>query len=163
MIQSKMEVTVRKCTHCGKLMDEGFVINNGAAYYCSKECLDAEVGWEEYEKMYEADDSENYWTSWQDECCILDQDGQTVELSVLVGQQRYTKADCFVKFKNAENDPPEKVTIALVSQEKLGYKDNSPEDNEIFFYCRNPEQFVEMLAFGKNTEDWYIISVLSVR
>lgn len=64
----KMRVTdpnYRTCSHCGKRMVEGYCLYEGADYYCSDDCLHAEMTHEEYMEAYEADDA--YWTDWEPE------------------------------------------------------------------------------------------------
>lgn len=57
--------THRVCSHCGKVMQEGYCIENGMAYYCSDECLKAEMTWEEYEELYNDGDGDSYYTDWR--------------------------------------------------------------------------------------------------
>lgn len=57
--------TYRVCTHCGKVMREGYCIENGAAYYCSDECLMAEMTMEEYEEQYDDGNGDSYYTDWR--------------------------------------------------------------------------------------------------
>ena len=54
--------TMRVCSHCGKLMNEGYCIENGAYYYCSDDCLHANMTEEEYLDLYEEGDT--YYTEW---------------------------------------------------------------------------------------------------
>lgn len=46
-----MKKYARKCDHCGKVFNEGFCIGGGEAYYCSNECLEAEIPEEEQEEL----------------------------------------------------------------------------------------------------------------
>lgn len=56
----------RRCDHCGKVFNEGFCINGGEEYYCSNQCLDAEIPEDEQEELDIGwDDSESYWTEWE--------------------------------------------------------------------------------------------------
>jgi hypothetical protein len=57
----------RKCSECGKGMNEGCVIEGGMAYYCSDECLHKHVTPEEFEELYADGDGDTYWTDWEDE------------------------------------------------------------------------------------------------
>ena len=57
-----MTVDKRFCTCCGKLMDEGFVIEDGKEYFCTDECLHKYYSEQEYNEMYEKDLA--YWTIW---------------------------------------------------------------------------------------------------
>ena len=57
---------MRICSHCGKDMNEGYVIAGGIEYYCSDTCLHEHYTPEEWEDMYD-DDGENYWTEWENE------------------------------------------------------------------------------------------------
>ena len=53
----------RLCEVCGKEVKEGYCIGDGAAYYCSEECLHAEMTQDEYLELYEQDLA--YWTEWE--------------------------------------------------------------------------------------------------
>ena len=65
-IRNIEEITVRKCTTCNKKMIEGFCIDNGMDYYCTKECMEKDgLSYEEFLELYETDDS--YYTEWYDE------------------------------------------------------------------------------------------------
>lgn len=59
----------RKCTCCGKGMNEGYVIGSGDEYYCTNECLNQVYTPEEWLSMADDDDGDfgyNYWTEWDD-------------------------------------------------------------------------------------------------
>lgn len=56
----------RVCSHCGKEMFEGYVIDNGLEYYCSDECLHQHYTDEEYDEMYDNGNGDSYWTEWDD-------------------------------------------------------------------------------------------------
>lgn len=55
----------RVCSHCGKTMQEGYVIDGGKAYYCSDSCMNHHLTKEEYLERYE-DGGDSYWTQWED-------------------------------------------------------------------------------------------------
>lgn len=57
---------VRACSVCGSAMTEGYCIENGAAYYCSDECMQTEMTEEEYLDLYDDGNGDSYWTSWTD-------------------------------------------------------------------------------------------------
>jgi hypothetical protein len=49
-------------------MTEGFVIDGGASYYCSSECMSKDFTADEVDALdLGGDDSESYWTQWDDE------------------------------------------------------------------------------------------------
>lgn len=52
----------RICSHCGKDMTSGYMIYEGEYYYCSDECLYANMSHDEYMELYEEDDA--YYTEW---------------------------------------------------------------------------------------------------
>lgn len=52
----------RVCSHCGKLMNDGYVFYDGEAYYCSDECLHQHFSEVEYIRAFNSDDA--YWTEW---------------------------------------------------------------------------------------------------
>ena len=56
---------MRKCSHCGRDMDEGFCIFDGEEYYCSENCLHSVYSEEEYKSLYEDDAA--YWTQWEED------------------------------------------------------------------------------------------------
>lgn len=59
-------INSRKCSGCGKEMNEGYCIDNGLEYYCSDECLHKHYTEEEYEEMYDDGNGDSYWTEWED-------------------------------------------------------------------------------------------------
>lgn len=59
-------VYARKCSHCSKGMDEGYVVGGGEEYYCSNDCLWEHYTVDEWKEMSDEDDSDNYWTEWDD-------------------------------------------------------------------------------------------------
>lgn len=63
---SVQTVYARKCDHCSKGMDEGYLINEGEEYYCSDECLHQHYTVDEWAAMSDGDDAESYWTEWDD-------------------------------------------------------------------------------------------------
>lgn len=52
----------RICSHCGKVMIDGYLVDEGAAYYCSDECLYSNMTEEEYLELYEEDVA--FYTEW---------------------------------------------------------------------------------------------------
>jgi len=57
----------RTCDHCGAGMNEGFVIDGGAYYYCTEPCLHANMTEAEYLDAYDDGEGDSYWTTWEDE------------------------------------------------------------------------------------------------
>ena len=57
---------VRCCSVCGRAMTEGYCIENGAAYYCSDECMSKEMTRQEFLELYDDGKGDSYWTSWTD-------------------------------------------------------------------------------------------------
>jgi len=55
---------VRCCSVCSRAMTEGYCIENGAAYYCSDECMSKEMTRQEYLELYDDGRGDSYWTSW---------------------------------------------------------------------------------------------------
>ena len=58
---SERAIEVRRCSVCGKLMRQGYVVLD-AEYYCSDECLHTMYGANEYETLYKGDQA--YYTEW---------------------------------------------------------------------------------------------------
>lgn len=54
----------RRCSHCHKIMTEGYCIESGEEYYCSDECLHEHYTDEEYLELYDEGDGDTYWTQW---------------------------------------------------------------------------------------------------
>ena len=52
----------RTCTNCGKVMNSGYVINDGEEYFCSDDCLYGYYSDQEYQELCENDLA--YWTEW---------------------------------------------------------------------------------------------------
>lgn len=56
---------VRICTTCGKLMWEGYCIEEGVAYYCTDECMHKDgMTREEFLELYYDGEGNTYWTEW---------------------------------------------------------------------------------------------------
>lgn len=55
-----------KCSHCGKLMNEGYLIEGGLAYFCSEKCMSHYLTQDQFEKMYGDGEGETFWTGWED-------------------------------------------------------------------------------------------------
>lgn len=53
----------RRCSVCGRLMQEGYCQDGGYRYYCSDDCLHTEYSDEEWNKECENND-QSYWTQW---------------------------------------------------------------------------------------------------
>jgi hypothetical protein len=54
----------RICSECGKPMQAGYCIENGMAYYCSEQCLEANMSYEEYMELFDDGNGDSYWTEW---------------------------------------------------------------------------------------------------
>ena len=57
------EEEVRRCSVCGKYMQEGYCQGGGEAYYCSDECLHTEFTDEQWKEECE-NDEQSYYTEW---------------------------------------------------------------------------------------------------
>lgn len=58
----------RVCSECGRLMVDGYVVNDGEEYFCSDKCAHKRYTPEEFESMLPTPDNEDsaaYWTSWE--------------------------------------------------------------------------------------------------
>lgn len=53
----------RRCSICGKLMQEGYCQDGGYRYYCSDDCLHHDFTDEEWNKECDNND-QSYWTQW---------------------------------------------------------------------------------------------------
>ena len=57
----------RKCDVCKQGMNNGYVIEGGLEYFCSDQCLHKTYTKNEWAKLCEDENEENYWTQWEDE------------------------------------------------------------------------------------------------
>lgn len=75
-----------------------------------------------------------------------------------MNKQKFSFADVFIIWNDEEmTEPPKRRTIALKSHETLRAE---LKDDDIFYYCNDYEDFLELLTYGKNTEDFQIVSVI---
>ena len=61
--------TIRICEHCGRLMYEGYLVDD-CECFCSKNCVKEDKGWSEAEFNEEianadSDNATIYWTKWE--------------------------------------------------------------------------------------------------
>lgn len=54
----------KTCDACGRVMLEGYCIDDGDEYYCSDNCLHKYYTTEEYLEMYDDGNGHSYWTDW---------------------------------------------------------------------------------------------------
>jgi len=57
----------RECTACKGGMNEGYCIESGIEYYCSKVCLNTEISDEEFAELYADGEGDSYWTDWSED------------------------------------------------------------------------------------------------
>lgn len=57
---------IRICSECGRVMTEGYCIENGLDYYCSDECLHKNMTQEEYLELYDDGNGDSYYTEWSE-------------------------------------------------------------------------------------------------
>lgn len=50
------------CSDCGTIMDEGYVLYDGEAYYCSDSCLYEHFSEDDYEEAFHQDEA--CWMEW---------------------------------------------------------------------------------------------------
>ena len=60
-----MKKEIRKCDECMKPMQEGFVIQSGAEYYCCISCLYKNYTPKEFKEMYDSTETTTCWTQWE--------------------------------------------------------------------------------------------------
>ena len=72
----------RKCSECGRGMNEGYVIGGGCEHYCSNYCLHKHVTHEEFLELYDDGDGDSYYTEWEDQNDWDDDDGEEEALRV---------------------------------------------------------------------------------
>ena len=66
----------RKCSECGRGMNEGYVIGGGCEHYCSDLCLYKHVTHEEFLELYDGGDGDAYYTEWEDQNDWDDDEGK---------------------------------------------------------------------------------------
>ena len=77
----RITLFARKCDCCGKGMDDGYYLDG--EYICSDECFDKTYTSEERTAMdVGGDDSDCYWTEWNDESDISYQEINGVLTSI---------------------------------------------------------------------------------
>lgn len=59
------EKPIRRCSECGKLMIEGYCIEDGFEYFCSDGCLYMNYTKEEFMEMYDEGEGSTYYTKWE--------------------------------------------------------------------------------------------------
>jgi len=57
----------RKCSECGKGMNEGYVLEGGCEHYCSDACLYKHITPAEFLELYDDGDGDTYYTEWEDQ------------------------------------------------------------------------------------------------
>jgi len=60
-----MKKFARKCDECGELFNEGYILNDGDEYFCSKKCVNQKYSEKEFKELLELDLI--YFTEWEDE------------------------------------------------------------------------------------------------
>lgn len=55
---------IRTCSYCGRPMDKGYCIEQGAEYYCCRKCLNKEITDDEFNKLYDNGKGDSYYTEW---------------------------------------------------------------------------------------------------
>lgn len=64
-VYDSMELdTIRICSECGDVMQEGYCIEDGDSYHCDKKCLNKRYTDEEFEELYDNGDGNSYYTEW---------------------------------------------------------------------------------------------------
>ena len=57
----------RCCKTCGVgSLANGFVINGGEEYYCTKECMLKEITEKEFLELYDDGKGDSFWTEWEE-------------------------------------------------------------------------------------------------
>lgn len=59
-----INIDVRVCSICGKIMYEGYCINGGDRYYCDDGCRSTEMTEEEFNDLFNDGYNDTYWTEW---------------------------------------------------------------------------------------------------
>ena len=73
-VKTENKKAPRKCSHCGAGMFAGYLIDDGAAYYCSDACLHANMSPAEYAELYDDGNGSSFYTEWTDDDADDDDD-----------------------------------------------------------------------------------------
>lgn len=57
----------RQCDQCKQGMNDGFVIENGEAYYCSETCLHKNISVSHWHELYDHEEGDSYYTEWEED------------------------------------------------------------------------------------------------
>jgi hypothetical protein len=64
-LQEAIDQNIRRCAECGRIMIEGYCIEQGVEYFCSDSCLYENYTKEEFEEMYNDGEGDTYYTEWR--------------------------------------------------------------------------------------------------
>lgn len=109
---------IRKCTHCGKLMMQGYNIND-IEYFCSIACLKTRYSMDEYLELYSLGIA--YWTEWEiDDEWILTSEQQPpfneeLEITILDNGKRAVRVATMPQFIRLSARLLEKDTDVVAS------------------------------------------------
>jgi len=65
MIKRHGKKFARRCDECTNCFNQGYVIDNGIEYYCSKKCLNKHYSDKDFNKMYDEGKGDSYYTEWE--------------------------------------------------------------------------------------------------
>ena len=94
----------RKCNACGAGMNEGYCIEGGIEYYCSKECLNTEISDEEFAELYADGEGDSYWTDWSEDPDEYLDDEDEDEVSAALIAAAPELLECLLDVLDADGD-----------------------------------------------------------
>lgn len=63
-----------KCSSCNQVVSEGFCLNGGDSYFCSKKCRRTEITDKEWNNLYE-DGGDSYWSTFNERHQVVTVEG----------------------------------------------------------------------------------------
>lgn len=77
------EPFARKCDHCGCGIWQGYMIGGGESYYCSDDCLYANLTEEEWRQRCDDDNGDSCYTAWEEhDYQYIVKDGKLIDIEL---------------------------------------------------------------------------------
>ena len=138
---------MRKCSICGNEMSSGYYVEdgylneNGAEYYCSDECLYSVYTEEEYQEMYEEELA--YYTEWEED-------------DIYMGRRMNYK-DLFLKIKSKLYSFKQKNRNIDLKNMYIGLSNDDFQKliragSELYFYCADEKLYFMGVFISPNYE-----------
>ncbi len=160
------EPYIRRCSVCGSQVWDGYIEADGYRYFCSDECLHTVYTDEEWERVYEEDNSEHSayctgscYTNWYEDYLEddFDSDGDLLSHKVIAREMIdefsksadyvhcYLDSERVIELADHANDPEDKYTLCLLCSEKEWDKHGS-------VYRKNYSPAIEIIKCDKDMD-----------